>query len=108
MPLLRLAQPSPTGGLLTHEAVLGRDAVVGEVFFVKQVAVLLLEIVVGVVARHDLAILDLEGIAEIIVEVVAADLDIPAGEVFAVEKLLPLLLVRVGFFLCRRGAGSEG
>ena len=91
--------PSPDQlGLLAHEAVLDGDRIVGEIILVEKVTVLLFEIVVAVVACYDFAILNLECIAKVIVHVIAPDLDIPAGEVFAVEELLPFFLVGLDFF----------
>lgn len=79
--------------LLAGEAVLYPQAVIRETLAIKNVAVLVAEIIVAVVSHLHHAIFHAEGIGEVVVEVVAGDFHIPAIEVFAIEQLAPFFLV---------------
>ena len=83
-------------GLFPDEAVLGAQAVVGELALVEQVPEAVVELVVGVVGGADGAVLDAERVAEILADLVAANLGNPARKILAVEELNPLLPVGVG------------
>ena len=102
-PLLRRAQPGPPGDLLADEPVLGGDAVVRERVLVEEVAELAVELRPLVVADREGAVLDAEGVVEVLAEIVLRELRRPAVEVPAVEQLDPVLPVRIGL---RRGRAA--
>ena len=90
-PLLRIAQAGPPCGLLAGKAVLDAEDVVGKRLVVEQVPEAAAERArVFVVADFEDAVLDAEGVGEIVAGVEAFDFRRPAFEVAAVEELDPL------------------
>jgi len=80
--------------LLAREAILDAQAVAGELALVEQVPEAVLELLVAVVGDLQDAVLDAEGVGEVVAELVAGDLRLPAAEVPAVEDRDPVLLFR--------------
>jgi len=98
MPLFRLAQarfgPAPPD-LLADEPVLHGHDVVRERLPVEEVAELSIEGAPVVVAHLEQAILHAERVVEVLAEGMAGEFDVPAFQVFAVEQLNPLPLLRI-------------
>ena len=85
--------PAGTAGdLLSHEAILGTQPVVRKLVLVKDVPELAVELLVLVVGHLQDAVLDPEGVADIVPQFMSGDLDLPALQVLPVEELYPLVL----------------
>src|SRR5687767_15589973 len=63
---------------------------------VEEMAKLTVEGSPAIVAHLQQAIFDAKSVVEILAEIVAGKLDLPAGEIAPVEQLQPFLRVRVG------------
>src|SRR5687768_1434183 len=79
-----------TGHLLADEAVFSGQQVIGERVLIEDVAELAVKFWPLVVADFQQAVLDPEGVAEVVSEVMLRELDRPVGEIAAVEQLKPL------------------
>src|SRR5690606_5998470 len=91
--------------LIAHEAVLDPDQIVRERLIVVDVAVALRKVGIPVIAHAEVPVDDAVRLGEVLAEIVKADLGRPAGQVFTVEELNPLRLVRIEL---RRAAPSAG
>ena len=90
------------GRLLADEAVLDHQLVVGIGLLVEEVPELAVEALVLVVAHLEQSVLDAEGVAEVVAEIVLGDLRRPAGEVLAVEERRSSLPSAASGFAARR------
>ena len=61
-----------------------------ERLFIEEVSKTVVEGVVGIVTDRKQAVFYPECIAEVFTQLIAGDFRLPAGEIFAVEKRLPL------------------
>ena len=94
-------QPAVTKGppgsalhLLSNESILDTQAIVREDALVKEVAELLVELVVFVVRDLEDAILDPERVLVVDPGILTSDLGRPATQILAIEQLDPLLFCR--------------
>ena len=85
--------PSSTAGrLVARETVFYPQAVMRKRLLVINMAKLIIEVGVVVVAAFQHAIFYPKSIEVVVVEVVPRDFDVPAREVFSVEKLNPIFV----------------
>src|SRR3712207_3472783 len=85
----------PARCLLSHEPILHADDVMRELLAVKQVPEFTVELVVLIVGDFQQAVLYPESIAEVVIQIVAGDFDVPTLQVLTVEELNPLLLIGI-------------
>lgn len=71
--------------LLTDDAVLHAQAVMGEFVLVEEMAELAVEFVPFVVGDHERTVFDAEGVSVVFAQFVPAELGCPAVQVLAVE-----------------------
>src|SRR5688500_638680 len=90
--------------LLTDEAILHHQTVVGKRLLVEEVPELSIERLVLVVTHLEQPIFDTEGVSEVVPQRMMRDLRGPSAQIAAVEECDPFLLLGR---CVRRSAGSE-
>ena len=88
--------------LLAEDAVFHRQSIVRELLLVKEMGEAVAEVSVLVIRDFDDAVFDAKGLAVVISQFVASDLDHPAVQVLAIEQIEP-----VGGLLSEEAKGSN-
>src|SRR3954468_16756487 len=91
---------------MTDEPILRGDEIIRELPLSEDGGELAIELRPVVVAHLQQAVLDAEGVVEVVVQLVLRELDVPIGEIATVEQLDPIRLGRAGHAGARRGEGA--
>jgi len=91
--------------LLSYKTVFGCHNIMGELLTIEQVPEPIAEIPILVIGSLEHPVLSPKSPAEVVIQIIAGDLHIPALQILAVEQLNPLLLVgfTLGFDAVRAG-----